>query len=121
MEDLENAMNQFAAERYAQRLCIRYVSGPRNQKLFSIQQVPRTLQPSELTIGAYCSFRMGRDSRETNGDHFSSFFGAKLSLNPVGVGAAGTVFGAITKFHNVLPIFFNFEGGGSRFVLGWCP
>ena len=31
---LHSAMDQFAAERNAQKLCIRYVSGPRNQNFF---------------------------------------------------------------------------------------
>ena len=41
-------MDQFAAERYAQELYIRYVSGLRNQILFP-QLLPSTPQPSELT------------------------------------------------------------------------
>jgi hypothetical protein len=32
--NLGSAMKQFAEERYAQELCIRYVSGPRNQSSF---------------------------------------------------------------------------------------
>ena len=49
IEDLHSAMNQFAAERYAQELSIRYVSGPRNHESLRSQQLPRTPQPSELT------------------------------------------------------------------------
>jgi hypothetical protein len=49
-EDLGSAMDQFAAKRNAQELCIRFVSGPRNQKLLLFQQFSDTLQPSELTI-----------------------------------------------------------------------
>ncbi len=31
-------MDQFAAERYRQKLCIRYVSGLRNEKLFYVNE-----------------------------------------------------------------------------------
>jgi len=43
-------MNQFAPKWYRKELSIRYVSGPRNQKILSLQQVLYTAQPSELTI-----------------------------------------------------------------------
>jgi len=47
---LTGAMDQFASKWNCEELCIRYVSGPRNQKILSFQYVPRTPQPSELTI-----------------------------------------------------------------------
>ena len=68
-EILHSTMDELAAERYRQDLCIRYVSGLRNQKTPFFQQVPRTPQPSEfvchsgdsselrLNITAWCSLR----------------------------------------------------------------
>ena len=55
-------MDQFAAEWDAQELCIRYVSGPRNQKIPSFQQFPRTPQPSELTIVAEDVKRLAQEA-----------------------------------------------------------
>ena len=40
IKDLGSAMNQFAAERYAQELCIRYVSGLCNQLFFPVNRFP---------------------------------------------------------------------------------
>jgi hypothetical protein len=46
---LSGAMDQFASKWNCEELCIRYVSGPRNQKFFIFNNfaIP---QPSELTI-----------------------------------------------------------------------
>jgi len=41
--DLGSQMDQFAAERYAQKLSIRYVSGPRNQVLGRAKRGPSSL------------------------------------------------------------------------------
>jgi hypothetical protein len=43
------AMDKFASKWNCEELSIRYVSGPRNQKISFLQSLPRTLQPSELT------------------------------------------------------------------------
>jgi len=50
---LHSAMDQSAAERNAQELCIRYVSGLRNQKLFCPNKFRVPRQPSELTVRPY--------------------------------------------------------------------
>jgi hypothetical protein len=47
---LRGAVEEFDAQGNGQEWSIRYVSGPRNQKIFPFQQFPRTPQPSELTI-----------------------------------------------------------------------
>ncbi len=44
------AMDKFASKWNSEELSIRYVSGPRNQTNLSLQSLPQTLQPSELTI-----------------------------------------------------------------------
>jgi hypothetical protein len=47
-EDLRGGMDQFAAERYPQKLCIRYVSGPRNHLMIERPCVPHP--PDDVVI-----------------------------------------------------------------------
>jgi hypothetical protein len=52
-------MHEFATERNAQELSIRYVLGPRNQKILPLHQLPRTLQ--RIRIWSFrCGIREGR-------------------------------------------------------------
>jgi hypothetical protein len=44
--DLRGAVQQFTAERNAQELCIRYVSGRRNKTLLSFHRLPNASQPN---------------------------------------------------------------------------
>jgi hypothetical protein len=56
---LDRAMHEFATERNAQELSIRYVLGPRNQKILPLHQLPRTLQ--RIRIWSFrCGIREGR-------------------------------------------------------------
>jgi hypothetical protein len=54
MSGFGGAMDKFAAERNTEKLCIRYVSGPRKQNLFSFSDFPK---PATIRI---CSFRSWR-------------------------------------------------------------
>ncbi len=53
-EDLGSYMNQFTAERYHQELCIRYVSGLRNQKLFPFSNLPIACNHPNLCVPHSC-------------------------------------------------------------------
>jgi hypothetical protein len=60
---LRGVVEQFAAERNAQELCIRYVSGPRNQKIFpsSIPAKPATIRIDNFEFQSNASERTAND------------------------------------------------------------
>jgi hypothetical protein len=68
---LPDGMDEFAAKWNAQELRIRYVSGPRKQKIPLFQCFPRTPQPSELPIFEFEQQSAEyRDGRLSEGDNF---------------------------------------------------
>jgi len=66
MRDLGSGMNQFAAERYAQELSIRYVSGPRNHPNFEGRAQapgPSCFRTAMSLKESGCHFYLGPTSR----------------------------------------------------------